>query len=122
MSLRKSWSRAWAAHTGGFGRRKCSILCRPNIVHIVIAARFALPACAPVPPHKCERLRGKPFALTTREAMEIPISRIEGPARVRAAHRAPFQRAGQLYQTFLPMIGDPIHVESYFPLAGPPPA
>lgn len=87
---------------------------KPNVVHIV------------TPPHthhalamKC--LAGgasvyveKPFALLSQQAAEIlDLAQSKG-LKACAAHQVLFQRAGQLYQTHLPMIGEIIHVESYF--------
>src|SRR5262245_46100538 len=86
---------------------------KPDIVHIV------------TPPHthfdlaKQCLLGGasvyveKPFALNRREATEILDLAESRGLRACAAHQVLFQRAGQLYQQFLPMIGDIIHVESY---------
>lgn len=87
---------------------------KPDVVHIV------------TPPHthfelaRLCLLNGasvyveKPFALSTREATEILDLADSRGLRACAAHQVLFQRAGQLYQTHLPMIGDIIHVESYF--------
>jgi predicted dehydrogenase/nucleoside-diphosphate-sugar epimerase len=87
---------------------------RPDIVHIVTPpqthfdlARTCLNGGASV-------YVEKPFALSAREATEIlDLAQAKG-LRACAAHQVLFQRAGQLYQTHLPMIGKIIHVESYF--------
>ncbi|MBM0106236.1 Gfo/Idh/MocA family oxidoreductase [Steroidobacter sp. S1-65] len=87
---------------------------KPDIVHIV------------TPPHTHYELAKqcllagasvyveKPFALNRREAAEILDLAASRGLRACAAHQVLFQRAGQLYQQYLPMIGDLIHVESYF--------
>jgi predicted dehydrogenase/nucleoside-diphosphate-sugar epimerase len=87
---------------------------KPDVVHIVTPpgshyalARQCLEAGASV-------YVEKPFALTTREAIEILDLAESRGLKACAAHQVLFQRAGQLYQTHLPMIGDIIHVESYF--------
>lgn len=87
---------------------------KPDIVHIVSppATHFSLA--------KLCLLNGasvyveKPFAPTAREAAELIDLAEARNLRVCAAHQVLFQRAGQHYQTWLPMIGDIIHVESYF--------
>lgn len=87
---------------------------QPQIVHIV------------TPPHthyslamKCLAAGAsvyveKPFALLSKQAAEILDFAESKGLRACAAHQVLFQRAGQLYQTHLPMIGEIIHVESYF--------
>lgn len=87
---------------------------KPDIVHIV------------TPPHTHFQLARdcllnganvyveKPFALNSAEAQEILDLAESKGLRACAAHQVLFQRAGQLYQTHLPMIGGIIHVESYF--------
>ena len=87
---------------------------KPDIVHVV------------TPPHthfelaRACLLNGanvyveKPFALNSAEAREILDLAEERGLRACAAHQVLFQRAGQQYQTYLPMIGELIHVESYF--------
>ncbi|HEX7012126.1 MAG TPA: Gfo/Idh/MocA family oxidoreductase [Steroidobacteraceae bacterium] len=87
---------------------------KPDIVHIV------------TPPHthyglamKCLSAGAnvyveKPFALSSREAAEILDLAESRGLRACAAHQVLFQRAGQVYQTHLPMIGEIVHVESYF--------
>lgn len=87
---------------------------RPDIVHIV------------TPPHTHFELAQqclaagasvyveKPFALTAREAAQVLDLAESKGLKVCAAHQVLFQRAGQHYQTHLPMIGDIKHVESYF--------
>ena len=87
---------------------------KPDIVHIVTPpathfslARDSLNAGASV-------YVEKPFALSAREAAEIlDLAEAKG-LRACAAHQVLFQRAGQLYQKSLPVIGKLIHVESYF--------
>lgn len=87
---------------------------RPDIVHIV------------TPPHTHHALAlkclsqganiyvEKPFALLTREAGEILDLASARGLKACAAHQVLFQRAGRVYQTHLPMIGEIMHVESYF--------
>jgi predicted dehydrogenase len=87
---------------------------QPDIVHVVTPpqthfdlARTCLQGGASV-------YVEKPFALSQREATEILDLAESRGLLACAAHQVLFQRAGQLYQTHLPMIGDLIHVESYF--------
>jgi predicted dehydrogenase/nucleoside-diphosphate-sugar epimerase len=87
---------------------------RPDIVHIVTPphthfdlARQCLSAGASV-------YVEKPFALSEREAVEVLDLADAKGLKACAAHQVLFQRAGRLYQKHLPMIGDIIHVESYF--------
>jgi predicted dehydrogenase/nucleoside-diphosphate-sugar epimerase len=87
---------------------------RPDVVHIVTPphthfslARDCLNAGANV-------YVEKPFSLSAREAADVlDLAQSKGLLAC-AAHQVLFQRAGQLYQTHLPMIGDIVHVESYF--------
>jgi len=87
---------------------------RPDVVHIVSPphthfelARLCLANGASV-------YVEKPFAPSAREAAELMDLAEARNLKVCAAHQVLFQRAGQHYQTWLPMIGDIIHVESYF--------
>jgi len=87
---------------------------RPDVVHIVSPphthfelARLCLSNGASV-------YVEKPFAPTAREAAELMDLADARGLKVCAAHQVLYQRAGQHYQTWLPMIGDIIHVESYF--------
>jgi predicted dehydrogenase/nucleoside-diphosphate-sugar epimerase len=87
---------------------------RPNIVHIV------------TPPHthvalakQCLALGAnvyveKPFAATAADAADVLALAQEKGLKVCAAHQVLFQRAGHEYQKHLTMIGELVHVESYF--------
>lgn len=87
---------------------------KPDIVHIVTPpathARLAM---------QCLQSRAhiyveKPFAPTEREAAEILELAASANLRACAAHQVLFQRAGTEYRRHLPIIGPPVHIESYF--------
>jgi predicted dehydrogenase/nucleoside-diphosphate-sugar epimerase len=87
---------------------------RPDVVHVVTPpqthaalARLCLEAGAHV-------YVEKPFALTLAETEPVLALADERGLRACAAHQVRFQDAGRRYRQFLPMIGQPIHVESFF--------
>lgn len=87
---------------------------RPDVVHVVTPprthaalARTCLEAGAHV-------YVEKPFALTLRDADAVLRLAEERGLKVCAAHQVRFQDAGRRYGQSLPLIGRPIHVESYF--------
>jgi predicted dehydrogenase/nucleoside-diphosphate-sugar epimerase len=86
----------------------------PDIVHIVTPPNTHFPLARECLNRGASIYVEKPFALSEREAAEVLNLADQKGLRVCAAHQVLFQRAGQLYQTHLPMIGDLIHVESYF--------
>lgn len=87
---------------------------RPDIVHIVTPPHTHFDLARTCLSNGASVYVEKPFALSSREATEIlDLAQSKG-LRACAAHQVLFQRAGQLYQTHLPMIGQVIHVESYF--------
>lgn len=56
----------------------------------------------------------KPFALTTAEAESVLQRAAVRGLHVCAAHQVLFQDAGRAYRKHLPVIGDIVHVESFF--------
>ena len=87
---------------------------KPDIVHIVTPpqthfelARLCLEGGANV-------YVEKPFALASDQASEILDLAQRKGLRTCAAHQVLFQRAGQRYQTFLPVIGDPFIRKLFF--------
>src|SRR5688500_18954053 len=87
---------------------------KPDIVHIVTPPQSHFELARTCLENGASVYVEKPFALSAREASEIlDLAEARG-LRACAAHQVLFQRAGQLYQTHLPMIGDLVHVESYF--------
>ena len=101
---------------------------RPDIVHIVTPPHTHFELARLCLENGANVYVEKPFALSSREATEILDLADSRGLRACAAHQVLFQRAGQLYQTHLGMIGELIHVESYFsfkpvrrrPDGGPP--
>ena len=87
---------------------------RPNIVHIVTPPDTHFDLARTCLENGANVYVEKPFALNSREAAEILDLAQARNLRACAAHQVLFQRAGQLYQTHLPMIGELVHVESYF--------
>lgn len=87
---------------------------RPNVVHIVTPPQTHFPLARLCLLNGANVYVEKPFALGEREAAEVLDLADSKGLRACAAHQVLFQRAGQLYQTHLPMIGEIIHVESYF--------
>lgn len=87
---------------------------KPDVVHIVTPPHTHFELARQCLLNGANVYVEKPFALSTVEAQEIlDLAQTQG-LRACAAHQVLFQRAGQLYQTHLPMIGGIIHVESYF--------
>jgi predicted dehydrogenase/nucleoside-diphosphate-sugar epimerase len=87
---------------------------KPHVVHIVTPPHTHFPLARLCLQNGASVYVEKPFAPTAREAAELMDLAEANNLRVCAAHQVLFQRAGQHYQTFLPMIGDIMHVESYF--------
>lgn len=87
---------------------------KPDVVHIVTPPQTHFPLARQCLLGGANVYVEKPFALSEREASELlELARSRG-LNACAAHQVLFQRAGQLYQTYLPMIGEIIHIESYF--------
>lgn len=87
---------------------------KPDVVHIVTPPQTHFPLARQCLLGGANVYVEKPFALSEREATELlELARSKGLTAC-AAHQVLFQRAGQLYQTYLPMIGEIIHIESYF--------
>jgi predicted dehydrogenase/nucleoside-diphosphate-sugar epimerase len=87
---------------------------RPDVVHVVTPPRthasLAI-SCLEAGAHVYVE---KPFAPTLGEAEQImQVAQAKG-LRVCAAHQVLFQDAGRNYAQHLPMIGRPMHVESFF--------
>lgn len=87
---------------------------KPDVVHIVTPpnthvalAKMALEAGAHI-------YVEKPFALTGKEAEDVAAVASERKLKVCPAHQVQFQESGQKYRKYLPLIGDVVHVESYF--------
>jgi len=87
---------------------------RPDVVHVVTPphthaalARLCLEAGAHV-------YVEKPFALTLEDTDSVLALANERGLKVCAAHQVRFQDSGLRYRQFLPMIGRPMHVESFF--------
>ena len=79
------------------------------------AAAHPLPPRAPVPAKPAPTSMSRSRSRSARaKPPRSSISPTPDGLRACAAHQVLFQRAGQLYQTHLPMIGELIHVESYF--------
>lgn len=87
---------------------------KPDIVHIVTPPHTHFELARDCLLNGANVYVEKPFALNSAQAREILDLADAKGLRACAAHQVLFQRAGQRYQTFLPMIGDIIHVESYF--------
>lgn len=87
---------------------------KPDIVHIVSPPGTHYPLARQCLEAGANIYVEKPFAPTAREAAELLDLAQSRGLRACAAHQVLFQRAGQLYQTHLPMIGAIMHVESYF--------
>lgn len=86
----------------------------PDIVHVVTPpgthaelARLALE-------HNAHVYVEKPFALSEAEAKAVLDLAEEKDLKACAAHQVLFQDAGRKYREFLDLIGDVVHVESYF--------
>lgn len=87
---------------------------KPDVVHIVTPPHTHFDLARECLLNGANVYVEKPFALGTTEAKEILDLADARGLRACAAHQVLFQRAGQLYQTYLPIIGSIIHVESYF--------
>lgn len=87
---------------------------RPDVVHIVSPPHTHFPLAKLCLSNGASVYVEKPFAPTAREAAELIDLAESRNLRVCAAHQVLYQRAGQHYQKWLPIIGDIIHVESYF--------
>jgi len=87
---------------------------RPDIVHIVTPPHTHFPLALQCLNAGANVYVEKPFALSAREATEVLDLADARGLRACAAHQVLFQRAGQAYQKYLPMIGGLVHVESYF--------
>jgi predicted dehydrogenase/nucleoside-diphosphate-sugar epimerase len=87
---------------------------RPDIVHIVTPPHTHFPLAKTCLERGASVYVEKPFAPTAREAADLIELAESKNLRVCAAHQVLYQRAGQLYQRHLPMIGELMHVESYF--------
>jgi predicted dehydrogenase/nucleoside-diphosphate-sugar epimerase len=87
---------------------------KPDVVHIVSPPHTHFALAKLCLSNGASVYVEKPFAPTAREAAELIDLAESKNLRVCSAHQVLFQRAGQHYQTFLPKIGDLIHVESYF--------
>ena len=87
---------------------------RPDVVHIVTPPATHYPLARQCLEAGASVYVEKPFAPTAREAIELLDLAESKGLKCCAAHQVLFQRAGQHYQTFLPMIGQVVHAESYF--------
>ena len=87
---------------------------KPDVVHIVTPPHTHYPLARLALENGASVYVEKPFALSHREAADILDLAASKGLQATAAHQVLFQRAGQLYQKHLPMIGKLIHVESYF--------
>lgn len=87
---------------------------RPNLVHIVTPPSTHFPLATQCLLAGANVYVEKPFALNVQDATDILDLADKFGLKVCPGHQVLFQRAGQLYQTFLPMIGGIVHVESYF--------
>jgi predicted dehydrogenase/nucleoside-diphosphate-sugar epimerase len=87
---------------------------RPDVVHIVTPPGTHYDLAVKCLANGASIYVEKPFALTEADATRIlDLAQSKGLKAI-AAHQVLFQRAGQLYQKYLPMLGKLIHVESYF--------
>ena len=87
---------------------------RPDVVHVVTppATHFGLArACLEAGVNVFVE---KPFALTVAEAESVLRLADSRGLRVCAGHQVQFQEAGHAYRRHLPVIGEIVHVESFF--------
>lgn len=87
---------------------------RPNVVHIVTPPETHTELAKLALMHDAHVYVEKPFALDidgAREVLDLAESR---GLRVCAAHQVLFQDAGRRYREYLRLLGQPVHVESYF--------
>jgi len=87
---------------------------RPDVVHVVTP-----PATHAALAHQCLAAGAnvyveKPFALGVAEAEAVLADAEARGLRACAAHQVLFQEAGRAWRRHLPMIGEIIHVESFF--------
>jgi predicted dehydrogenase/nucleoside-diphosphate-sugar epimerase len=87
---------------------------KPHVVHIVTPPHTHFDLAQACLNGGANVYVEKPFALSAREATELLDLADSKGLRACAAHQVLFQRAGQMYQTYLPIIGELMHVESYF--------
>jgi predicted dehydrogenase/nucleoside-diphosphate-sugar epimerase len=87
---------------------------RPDVVHIVSPPHTHFPLARLCLENGANVYVEKPFAPSAREAAELLDLADARGLRACSAHQVLYQRAGQAYQTWLPMIGELYHVESYF--------
>jgi len=87
---------------------------RPDVVHIVTPPATHVSLANECLDAGASIYVEKPFALTAADAMSV-LQRAEARGlHVCAAHQVLFQDAGRAYKTHLPVIGDVVHVESFF--------
>jgi len=87
---------------------------RPDVVHIVTPPNTHYELAKQCLANGAHVYVEKPFALRGEEARELLDLAAREGLKACAAHQVLFQRAGQHYQTYLPLIGEIVHVESYF--------
>lgn len=86
----------------------------PDVVHIVTPPASHVDLARLALEHGAHVYVEKPFALTESDARAVlKLAEAKG-LKACAAHQVLFQDAGRKYREYMHLIGDPIHVESYF--------
>jgi predicted dehydrogenase/nucleoside-diphosphate-sugar epimerase len=86
----------------------------PDVVHIVTPPASHVELARLALEHGAHVYVEKPFALTEAEARGVLELADRKGLKACAAHQVLFQDAGRKYRGHLHLIGEPIHVESYF--------
>jgi len=87
---------------------------KPDVVHVVTPPHTHAELARLCLEHGVHAYVEKPFAPTAEEASRLLDLAAERKLKLCPAHQVLFQRPGQRYQDFLPIIGKVVHVESYF--------
>lgn len=87
---------------------------RPDVVHVVTPPETHAELARLALEHGANVYVEKPFALDVETATAIIDLAQSRGLQVCAAHQVLFQDAGRKYPRYLPLIGEPIHIESYF--------
>jgi nucleoside-diphosphate-sugar epimerase/predicted dehydrogenase len=87
---------------------------RPNVVHIITPPETHAELTKLALMHDAHVYVEKPFALNVDEAREVLDLAESRGLKVCAAHQVLFQDAGRRYREYLRLLGQPVHVESYF--------
>lgn len=87
---------------------------KPDVVHIVTPPESHVELAKLSLEHGANVYVEKPFALSASDAKEVIALAEEKGLKVCAAHQVLFQDSGRKYQEYMHLIGDVVHVESYF--------